>query len=182
MKLIKLFRDVIISPHGITDISHSIQTNNQINLLKINTLMLGSTSFIINPYNLDNMLNIIFLTSSIIHFSHDMPNLKFNQNYISKYLLSTLLFFILNFIGLDFIIYYMVIIHVPNHYISNKDIVFNDLNTNIFLISLISIICLYFDYYLCLNFNNDIINFLKSIIISHVIYQEKYVIKDKYTF
>ena len=106
--------------------------NYTFNLLKINTLMVGSTNFIINPYNLDNILNIIFLTSSIIHFSHDMPHLKFNQNYISKYLLATLLFFSSCFIGLDLIIYYMVIIHVPNHYISNKDVVFNDLKTNIF--------------------------------------------------
>ena len=40
MKLIKFLRDVIIAPHGVTDVSHSIQTNNQLNLLKALTLVI----------------------------------------------------------------------------------------------------------------------------------------------
>ena len=115
MKLIKLLRDVIIAPHGVTDISHSIQTNNQLNLLKINTFMIGGTNFIINNYNYDDILNLLFFASTIIHFRHDMPEI--NKVNISKLTLSTLLVLYSPLIGLNLFSLYMGLIHVPRHYV-----------------------------------------------------------------
>lgn len=179
MKIIKFLRDVVIAPHGVTDISHSIQTNNQFNLLSINSLLIGSTNFIINEYRLDNMINIIFLISSIIHFRHDMPNFKINNIDIPRYILCSLMFISIYFLNHELIIYYMLFQHVPNHFKFNEKFIKNDLNLNIFLLSFVSIICLYFDYNLGMEFNNiDNLNLLKSLIISHVIYQEKFVLNN----
>ena len=181
MKLIKFLRDVIIAPHGVTDISHSIQTNNKFNLLAINGLMIGSTNLIINEYNLNNIIDFIFLTSSIIHFRHDMPNIIINNQKIPNYLLCFILLLGIYFLNSDFIIYYMVLFHVPNHYNLNKSFVLKDLNFNLILISLVAMVSVYFDFYLCNEYiDNDIYNLIKAIIISHVIYQEKFVLNSNY--
>tara|TARA_B100001175_G_C19432818_1_gene602036 strand:- start:120 stop:659 length:540 start_codon:yes stop_codon:yes gene_type:complete len=179
MKLIKLLRDVIIAPHGVTDISHSIQTNNQLNLLKINTFMIGGTNFIINNYNYDDILNLLFFASTIIHFRHDMPKININNYFIPRYLLCSLMILFFSVIGFDYLIYYMILFHVPNHYKFNKDVLINDFNKNIMLITIVSLISLYFDYYLSINFDSNISNLVKAIIISHVIYQEKYVMNNE---
>ena len=73
----------------------------------------------------------------------------------------------------------MILFHVPNHYKFNKDVLINDFNKNIMLITIVSLISLYFDYYLSINFDSNISNLVKAIIISHVIYQEKYVMNNE---
>ena len=75
----------------------------------------------------------------------------------------------------------MVLFHVPNHYNLNKSFVLKDLNFNLILISLVAMVSVYFDFYLCNEYiDNDIYNLIKAIIISHVIYQEKFVLNSNY--
>ena len=73
----------------------------------------------------------------------------------------------------------MVLFHVPNHYKLNKRFVLKDLNLNLILISLVAMVSLYFDFYLCNEYiDNNIFNLMKALIISHVIYQEKFVLNS----
>jgi hypothetical protein len=64
----------IIAPHGITDITHSIQENKIKELLSIYSITNIANYYIsyVNN-NLQLLLNISFLYFSIIHFRHDMP-------------------------------------------------------------------------------------------------------------
>ena len=71
----------------------------------------------------------------------------------------------------------MLLIHVPNHFKLNifhiKDLKF----FNTFLYLLFGFICFNFDTEFIIN-NEYILNFIKSIIISHILYQEFYVLNN----
>ena len=105
----------IVAPHGITDLIHSIQTNNTKTLLSINSCCI-STSLIssIQP-NIDFGFNIFFLIGSVFHFRHDYPK---TTSQILEFFLSFMT--ILSFIKCPNLFYfYMSLLHVPKHYLSN---------------------------------------------------------------
>jgi len=70
--LIKHAINGIIAPHGITDIIHAQQKNLIPILFKINGVTILS-SILLNKFELENILNLVFITSSIIHFRRDFP-------------------------------------------------------------------------------------------------------------
>ena len=171
MKIVPFLSKVIIAPHGITDIGHSILTNNTKNLLKIYGLNFTVTNLItkINYINSNNIMNFLLIISSFYHFRHDIKNLKINNITVSKYII---LFFIIfsSIIYPELLVYYMTFIHIPNHFKLNNFHYKKFKILNIFLyIGLIFIF--YFNNFDVLN-NIYILNNIISIIISHVIYQE----------
>lgn len=187
INLIPLILKNIIAPHGVTDMSHAIMTNNNKKLFLINLFNVGVVETVVHPLNLFIEYDIIFFIATIIHFQNDFSNIKFNDIVFPKYISSTIFVIsclVLNNIipfnlGYDILLSYMTLIHVPNHYRENWFHIKKDIALN-FLLLLFT--CAFFnsvyDLYPDLLNNNHIINVGKSIIISHIFYQEKY-IKNK---
>ena len=162
----------IIVPHGVTDISHSLETNNFKKLLTINTISYFCTS-ILSKSDFEIITDLIFFYFSIIHFKNDFSLLK-KKKYLSSIFI-LLLFCINNIsssISLDIFFAYMSVIHVPFHYKKNWFHIKKKKILNIFFILCTAFISNTLYKELLLTYNPRTINILKSIIISHIIYNE----------
>lgn len=180
MKIKPFLTNFIITPHGITDIGHSIQKNNLNNLFKIYGINFIFTDLISNiNINFSNktMYKLLFI-SSIYHFRHDLPKIKFLNNIIPRALLSTLMLFVFYFFNSNLLIYYMAFIHVPNHFKLNNFHIKNIRFLNIFLYLLFGILSEIYLNKIFLSNNLKFNNYIISIIISHILYQELYVINN----
>lgn len=177
MKLVPFIVNTLIAPHGITDIGHCLITNNSKNLLKIYGINLTFTNIIANNYNLNDFMIYNLFLFSVIHFRHDFFEVKINNILFPKYILSFIMLFVFIFINPDLLFYYMAFIHVPNHFYLNNFHIKKLLNLNLFLYVLTSIICLYSysNFKEILN-NHSTINNIISVIISHITYQELFVL------
>lgn len=177
MKIIPFLINTVIAPHGITDIGHSIVTENSNNLLKIYGVNFGVTNLIINNLPDQNIMIYLLLLSSVIHFRYDFPELKLNNFEIPRYLLASITLFFISIINSDLLVYYMIFFHVPNHFRLNDFHIKKLKFLNIFLYFLTGLLCVYLDSNFHDKLNNlNIINNIDAIIISHIIYQEKYVL------
>lgn len=157
----------IIAPHGITDIIHAQQNNLLPQLFTINGITILS-SIILDKYHLEDILNGLFILSSIIHFRRDFPKNKF----IPRYLFSYILLLISIFYNHNILIFYMLIIHVPNHYYLNWKYIKNKKIQNISVLSITTTLFLKMEntfYFISLT------PFVKGIIISHIIYEESFI-------
>lgn len=158
----------IIAPHGITDIMHSMKQNTTKDLLIINSISCSSCLLFDNSLSYENGINIFFLLASILHFRHDMPSIL----NIPKYIISSILILAI-YCNHDIFYIYMVILHVPRHYMTNYIYIKKNFLLNIFI--------LLFTTYIINVLDNIIIlsplsmNIIKNIVISHVIYQEKFI-------
>ncbi len=166
----------IVAPHGITDISHSLQTKNFKKLISINLFSYLFTD-ITAKINLDIISDFLFLFLSIIHFKNDFFFIEKKKTIISSVFVASL-FIINHFLQSQFEIYffliYMSLIHVPLHYKENwwhikKKPILNSIS--IVVVAIFSNI-IYGNY--VLTKNKIISKFVKSIVISHIIYNEKY--------
>ena len=179
MRIIPFVTNTIIAPHGITDLSHSIQTSNIPNLLKIYGLNFTLTNLIVNNFSINYINNILLIASSIVHFRHDFPKIKINNNIIPRFILSSLMILLFLHTNLNFLILYMTIIHVPNHIRINFFHINKKKMLNIFLFVLTGFIFNeLFENLDTFYQNKFIVNNIKSMIISHVIYQEKYILNN----
>lgn len=176
MKIVPFITKSIIAPHGITDLSHSILTNNLNNLIKIYGINFSITNLIINRFQNPYLINSILLFSSVLHFNHDFNNyIYFNNKYNSFILLSIILF--LSVKNNLLLFFYMIIFHIPNHYKINMFHIKKLKKLNIILYLFITLIIFYLDInHKYLYFNKFFINNIKSIIISHILYQELYIL------
>lgn len=174
LAIIKYSINGLIAPHGITDVIHAKQHNLIPQLIKINTITILTTATLTN-LNLIPLLDIIFLTSSVIHFKRDFPINKFIPRYIvtSCFLLFSILY------SYNLLICCMLFIHVPNHYKLNWTFLKKDKTFTASIITLTTIIFLLigekYDY---LIYTSYMIDVFKGIIISHIIYEEMYIFKD----
>tara|TARA_B100001989_G_C24536563_1_gene464756 strand:- start:50 stop:634 length:585 start_codon:yes stop_codon:yes gene_type:complete len=107
---IPIITSFIIAPHGMTDLIHAEENNKQkqVHLTYISCLISG---LFLNNAN-SQIFDALFLIVSIIHFSHDLPF----KNRLIQILLSSIFVLDLEKIDFSFFIYYMIFIHVPNHY------------------------------------------------------------------
>jgi hypothetical protein len=162
----------VIAPHGITDIVHAKQNKLLPQLCTINICsILGSLGL---NHNTNIFADILFYSISIYHFRNDMPELK---NIVNKTTLSALMIMSFFVINPNLFLYYMVFIHVPNHYLMN----WNSLKQN----SIYSIILLSFTTLISMIIANnpslvqsDLIEHIsKGLIFSHIIYEESYIFK-----
>lgn len=160
----------IIAPHGITDLLHAQQNNYLPKLYKINILSV-LTSLICHKVN-RNILNGMFILSSIIHFRHDMPKI---MNF-PRFIMSSFLIFGFFFLKLTFFLFYMCVIHVPNHYKMSWNFLKKN-KVSFFFTTFVSTLLFlnggdYFDNYL---HNSLVFSIIKSLIISHIIYGELFI-------
>ncbi len=157
----------LIAPHGITDLFHAKSTDNVKNMVLIYTSVpvLGE---ILHINHLDNSWLCIMILSSIIHFQNDFHFLNERYRYFVSLLLITMFVkyeSLISFFG------YMITIHLPNHYKSSWPFIKDDLRLlSSLLIGLIS-----FNTIELKTIDTDNINIVYSIIIAHVLYQEKYI-------
>ena len=163
----------IVAPHGITDVSHSLETRQVGKLLGINFF---SYTFIdiCSKINHDDISNLLFLLLSAFHFRHDFILVKNKMILSSIFVLSII--FLYQFIGftfsLNYFIFYMSLVHVPNHYKNNWWHIKKRPLLNLILIISIAYVSNILYYTYTLRYNIFFFNFIKSIIISHVIYNK----------
>jgi hypothetical protein len=167
-----------VFPHGVTDLFHAQLQKKMPELLKINITTIVSC-FCAYFLKQEYIIQTIFLLSSIAHFRNDMPliTIKKIDPKIIQIVLSTIVNISFSFVPIDFFIIYMTCIHTPNHY----KISWSFLKESRF--SLVSIIGLGFfltripKQYIEIS-KSMIVEMtpmtvaVKSIIISHIIYQE----------
>ena len=112
--IIKHGMPILIAPHGCTDLIHAIQNKNLISFYKLQGLITAS-SYLINTICKPFVFDSIFVGMSILHFQRD-----FNYS-IGVRSITYMGFFLFLSICVDvrFLYYYMIAIHVPNHYINN---------------------------------------------------------------
>jgi len=180
MKIVPFLINKVIAPHGITDIGHSILENKSTNLFLTYGINFTFTNLIINPLYMHDFMNVYFYIFSIMHFRHDFPKIKIYQFEIPRYISISLLLILFTIIKPELIILYMAFIHVPNHYSLNNFHIKKKKILNIILYILSVLICttLYYNNQELLN-NINVINNLKSIIISHIMYQEKFILNNE---
>jgi len=175
LAIIKYSINGIIAPHGITDIIHAKQHILIPQLIKINTITILTSATLTN-LNLIPLLDIIFITSSVIHFKRDFPIIKFIPRYI---ITSCFLLYSFLYSSYTLLLCYMLFIHVPNHYKLNWSFLKKDKKFTVSTITLTTIIFLLIgEKYDNLIYCSYMINLFKGVIISHIIYEEMYIFKD----
>ena len=157
--------NVIIGPHGITDLIYAIEYKKIVQLLGVYTSTITFFNWLhVNQY--EKIINTLFITLSTIHFKNDIP---INNKYIQLFF-SILFVGNLKSIGLPIFLLYMCLLHVPNHYLTyfdllkkNKILFFSTITT--------SIITLCSNNLLTRQPNS---NMIKAVIVSHILYEELY--------
>ena len=152
-KVIKFASNAIVAPHGITDIIHADQLKLLEPLVGINLLSVGSFE-LLNYFHFNNISN----------FQHDVPFKNFYVRFGSIGLL-----FILSAFYNDILFYYLLLIHVPNHYKTNLSYLKNSPLKSMLVLSLSTFVCVSLDNLIVYNQYNGI---LQGIIVAHIIYEE----------
>jgi len=172
----------LIAPHGATDIIHASQNKLVGKLFQIQAANLVGVQFM-SMLNGGKLLDIVFLFLSVIHFRHDIKKippfvalllLYKTPGYLFKFSLLGLPTISFN----DFLFFYMVFLHVPNHYIMNWNFIKKQKKATLFVVGLVSMIFLGLENSINFtNVNRHVMNVGKAFIVSHIIYNEKYVYK-----
>lgn len=178
MYIQKLLIKNIIAPHGMTDLTHSVIYDNYNNLLKIQLTSFTISEILTNTFHQKNILDFIFITTSIIHFRKDFNNIYINiPNVLKSFIFITSCLYILPYeIGRYILLLFMSFIHVPNHYKNNYKYIKKEPILNFILLLAFTAFINYVDIlHPELFANEQLITISKSIIISHVVYSEKYI-------
>ena len=111
----------LIAPHGITDYIHAYNNNNLriLNSINIMTILFF---YSLNFFNKRRFINLLFVSSSVIHFRRDFHILN---NKFLQYLLSSIIVYV-NIFSDKIIYFYLTLFHVPNNYIKVRiDLIVN---------------------------------------------------------
>lgn len=165
--LLKCAVNGIIAPHGITDLIHAQQNNLLPQIFTINGISI-LTSILLDKSYSENILNGVFIVSSIIHFRRDFPE----NELIPPFLLSSILLLISILYNHDILLFFMLFIHVPNHYNLNWKYLKNEKIQTIIILTVSSSLFLTMENTYSFTTLTPII---KGVIISHIIYEEKYI-------
>ena len=165
----------IIAPHGITDLFHARQNNYMKQLLSINIACASSSMLLSTIHDPYFILDSSFFISSLIHFRHDMPKVFPSSNYVSSFLLlMTSICY-----NHDIFFLYMLLTHVPHHYYMNKNVIKENAKFNLSLLFLTTISCLYGSHAFNIFDSTFMYNLSQGIVISHIIYEELYIHKNR---
>ncbi len=161
----------IIAPHGVTDLVHAKKYQLLPELYSINICSVLGTIGLDYSHS-DALLNVIFFATAIYHFRNDMPKLDCaNQSITSAIML--LSFFTIN---PNLFLFYMIFIHVPNHYLMNWELLKENKKNSIMLLSITTLISMIIgDTPLVESHIVEVI--AKGLIISHIIYEEAFIFK-----
>lgn len=174
MRIVPFLHKFVIAPHGITDIIHAQRSNHLSELLQIYIGTLG-ISEITHLIHQPNILHILFGIASATHFQHDIKDVDIGNFKIKKSILSYLFILCTPIIGMDIFTFYMVVFHVPRHYLKSyfflKDHLLHFHTLLILVMASSSFIYNELEY----GHNEHITTLIEGLIIAHVIYNEKYV-------
>jgi hypothetical protein len=172
--IVKYTTFAIIAPHGITDLIHAI-LNKKMNTLIIINILSISTFYILSKLKLYKINVDMFLLGSIIHFQRDFFIFK---NKILQYLFSSIIVYS-NYINNKIIYFYLLLFHVPIHYLQSFNFLINKPYLSFFIISFCTYLSVMSSYFFIDETKNKYSNLIqeltKGIIIAHVLYQEKFV-------
>ena len=151
---------------------HAVQYNITTELLALNGAVLGASVIMAN--NAPMLLDGAFMAASVVHFRHDMPD--FRELYIPKFVLSGLLLMLSIHQDPNILFRYMVLMHVPNHYIMNWKFIRKNPHQNIGLVVVFSLLLVFLGESFPWMFESKLLfDMSKGIIISHVLYNEKHI-------
>lgn len=168
--IIPVLTTAVIAPHGMTDLIHAENNNKVMQLFRINILCVAS-SMLFHIANFDTLTNILFMTSSAIHFRHDFPI----KNEFLKLCASSFLVLNAQKIGMDIFILYMCFIHVPNHYTIYKNMIKENFSKSFSYILICAIVTTFYFYSNGeLMYDENVFTISKALIISHILYEELY--------
>jgi len=171
--MIPLFKHLIttvVAPHGITDLMHAAQHNTTAELVMLNgvsvlgSLVLSDTA----PLLLDGA----FIAASVVHFHHDMPEIKA----VPTPVLSAALIAVSIVHDPSILMMYMVMLHVPNHYRTNLPYIMNDTEKNVGFIILFTMVLFFGGQIFPWIYENEFaFDGAKGLIISHIVYNERHI-------
>jgi|LauGreDrversion2_2_1035103.scaffolds.fasta_scaffold106146_1 hypothetical protein len=162
----------IIAPHGITDLIHARQTGLMKPLVGIQAGTLLSV-YGLHSAHMDILVNVLFLIASVAHFRHDMVALVRAPLWFRVVVLSAIPQVCLY----DSFLLYMVLLHVPNHYRMNWSYIRNQKWVSGLLVGGFTLGSLAFAQTHGLDSTGGfVMDTFKALIISHVIYNERYVL------
>ena len=172
--IVPLLTTAVIAPHGMTDLIHAENNNKIMQLFRINILCVAS-SMLFQMINLDTITNVLFSTSSAIHFRHDFPV----KNEFLKLCISSFLVLNAQKIGMEMFILYMCFIHVPNHYTIYKNMIKENFSKSFAYIMICAIVITFY-FYSNENivYDENVFTISKALIISHIVYEELYTKND----
>lgn len=171
----------LIAPHGMTDIIHAKQFRHVLPLYNINIASIIG-SYILTKNNQEQIINILFVISSIAHFRHDIPTSISKRFFfkIPKFILISIFLLYCVFQNPTMFFAYMSLVHVPRHYISNwrfiKDQPVNNISFMIICTFLFTLAGNKLNHYLD---NIYFLNIIKGVIISHILYEEWFIYRHK---
>jgi len=171
MRIVPFVNNIIIAPHGITDLIHAHHND----LIKPLLQIYGATftaSQILHITHLDIATHILFAVASIAHFRHDLSQLYMYRKTIDPVYLSTLFVLLTPLLGTEAFTCYMVLIHVPRHYIKSMSFLKEYVKEFHILLAIVSVISFYI--YEKIGYMN-VLPSLEALVISHVLYNEKFV-------
>jgi len=160
----------VIAPHGITDIIHAAHYNMTKEVVALNGASITASWFLSD--NIPLLLDEAFIVASIVHFRHDMPVIA----RIPRYAMSGAL--LLTSIQYDpnILFGFMVLLHVPNHYKTNWKFMKDEPYKNIGGVAVFSLLLVFFvEYFPGLIQSKLLFDISKGVVVSHVIYNEKYI-------
>jgi hypothetical protein len=167
----------VISPHGMTDYIHAKKFGFLNELYRIH-LSMAVGGFVLNHCQLHIIIQSTFLIASIVHFRNDMPLIEI-KNTNSKWLqllFSTVFVGSLHFVPIEYFVLYMLFIHTPNHYRLAWNYIKDNLEETACLVIGVGAMMSQFN-----NIDNiplNLIAFIQTLVISHIVYQEKYVFSE----
>jgi len=177
----------VISPHGSTDLIHASQNGLVPKLFQIQAVNMFITQTL-HQLDQGRILDVTFFFLSALHFRHDIKLLNkvpraalilflFN---VPEFLLTWFLCGIPELNIKDIFLMYMTVVHVPNHYRMSWNFIKKQKGLSALFIGFVSFVFLQFGKYLDMNnLSIEIINLAKAFVISHIIYNERYIHKRK---
>lgn len=177
----------VISPHGSTDIIHAYQNGLVPKFFQIQFVNVFITQ-ILQQFDQVKIMDVAFFFLSALHFRHDFRLIEkvpkaliilflFN---VPEYIITWFLCGVPEFSVKNVFIFYMTFIHVPNHYRMSWNFIKNQKRVTALLIGFVTCIFLHFGKFLDMNnISVELMNISKALIISHIIYNERYVHKKQ---
>lgn len=188
MSLVQIKKNIllgIVFPHGITDLVHAHKQKQIPQLLKLNAITLFSC-FFMRCAKQESIIQTIFFLLSIIHFRNDMPKITIKDidPQLTQIWLSTIINIGFAFIPIEIFIIYITFIHTVNHYKMSWSFL-KDSKHSLIFISGLGLILNHLQINKNLELSKSFITestpmsiCIKSVVISHIIYQEFYVFQE----
>lgn len=177
----------IVSPHGSTDLIHASQNGLVPKLFQIQAINMFIAQTL-QQLNQGRILDVAFFFLSALHFRHDFRVVKKIPNAaiilflfnIPEFAITWFLCGVPEFNAKDILLTYMTLVHVPNHYRMSWKFIKKQKRLTALLVGFVTLVFLQLGKYLDMNnIGVELMNLAKVFVISHIIYNERYVHKKE---